>query len=87
MNTKTWTLAAAIGALLTGGVANANHHEGAAGDKVKCYGVAKAGQNDCATSSHSCAGAAKADNDPADWKTMPKEACEKAGGKIEAAKS
>jgi uncharacterized membrane protein len=87
MNTKKWTLAAAIGALMVGGAANANHHEAATGDKVKCFGVAKAGQNDCATSSHSCAGAAKTDNDPAEWKSMPKEECEKAGGKIEAAKS
>jgi uncharacterized membrane protein len=87
MNTKKWTLAAAIGALVVGGVANANHHEAAKGDKVKCYGVAKAGQNDCATSSHSCAGAAKTDNDPGEWKSMPKEECEKVGGTIEAAKS
>jgi len=36
----------------------------------KCYGIAKAGQNDCATKtgSHSCAGQGKKDNDPADWK-------------------
>jgi uncharacterized membrane protein len=46
-----------------------------------CYGVAKAGKNDCATASHSCAGAAKKDNDPTEWKHMPKEECEKAGGK------
>jgi uncharacterized membrane protein len=86
MNTKKLTIAAAIGALLTGGVASAMHHEKAAGDKVKCYGVAKAGQNDCATASHSCAGVAKTDNDPTEWKSMPKDACEKAGGKLEAPK-
>jgi uncharacterized membrane protein len=86
MNTKL-TIAAAVGALLTGGMtANAMHHEKAAGDTVKCYGVAKAGQNDCATSSHACAGVAKTDNDPAEWKSMPKADCEKAGGKTEAPK-
>jgi uncharacterized membrane protein len=86
MNTRNWTIAAAIGALLAGGVASAGTPDkaGEAGDQAKCYGVAKAGKNDCATSSHSCAGAAKTDNDPADWKHMPKEACEKAGGKTEA---
>jgi uncharacterized membrane protein len=87
MNTTNWTIAAALGALLTGGVANAGEagdNAGEAGDKAKCYGVAKAGKNDCATSSHSCAGSAKTDNDPAEWKHMPKEACEKAGGKTEA---
>ena len=30
-----------------------------AGDKEKCYGVAKAGHNDCATKSSSCAGTSK----------------------------
>jgi uncharacterized membrane protein len=83
MHTVKLTIAAAIGALLTGGVATANHHEGEAPESVKCFGVAKAGKNDCATNSHSCAGAAKTDNDPADWKNMPKDECEKAGGKPE----
>jgi len=81
MNIKHVTIAAAIGGLLAAGVAGANHHEGN-DDKVKCYGVAKAGKNDCATASHSCAGAAKTDNDPAEWKKMPKADCEKAGGKV-----
>jgi hypothetical protein len=33
----------------------------AKGEKEKCYGVAKAGQNDCGTATHSCAGKAKKD--------------------------
>jgi len=82
MKLKNLTIAAAVGGLFAAGVANATHHEGGAGDKVKCYGVAKAGKNDCATASHSCAGAAKTDNDPAEWKFMPKAECEKAGGKV-----
>ncbi len=51
--------------------------------KEKCYGIAKAGQNDCATASgsHSCAGQAKMDKDPAEWKYVAKGTCEKAGGK------
>jgi len=49
----------------------------------KCFGVAKAGQNDCASAngSHSCAGQAKKDNDPAEWKYVPKGTCIKMGGK------
>ncbi len=82
MNIKHVTIAAAIGSLLAAGVAGANHHEEGKADQVKCYGVAKAGKNDCATASHSCAGAAKTDNDPAEWKKMPKADCEKAGGKV-----
>ena len=55
-------------------------------EKEKCYGIAKAGQNDCATAtgSHSCAGQAKVDKDPAEWKYVAKGTCEKAGGKVAA---
>jgi uncharacterized membrane protein len=54
------------------------------GAKEKCYGVAKAAQNDCAANGHSCQGQAKADNDPAEWKYVPKGQCETAGGKTSA---
>jgi uncharacterized membrane protein len=50
-------------------------------DKEKCYGIAKAGQNDCGTSTHTCAGQAKKDNAPDEWKYVPKGTCEKVGGK------
>jgi uncharacterized membrane protein len=45
--------------------------------KEKCYGIAKAGQNDCAnlTGTHSCAGQAKADNDANEWKYVAKGTC------------
>ena len=53
----------------------------------KCYGVAKAGQNDCGTAKHACAAqGAKVDNDPAEWKYVAKGTCEKMGGKIAAPK-
>jgi len=50
--------------------------------KEKCYGIAKAGQNDCANLSgtHSCAGQASKDNAPDEWKYVPKGECKKAGG-------
>ena len=69
----------ALGAL--GVATSANAAEGA---KEKCYGVAKAGQNDCAANGHSCQGQAKADNDPTEWKYVPKGECEAAGGKTSA---
>eukprot|EP01030_Chromulinospumella_sphaerica_P024961 gene24961-25073_t len=58
----------------------------AQGNMEKCYGIAKAGQNDCASSNgtHSCAGQAKADNAPTEWKYVAKGTCEKAGGKTTA---
>jgi uncharacterized membrane protein len=55
----------------------------------KCYGISKAGQNDCATKngSHSCAGQGKKDMDPNEWKKVPAGSCEKSGGKLEAPKA
>ena len=53
----------------------------------KCYGVAKAGQNDCGTAKHACAAqGAKTDNDPTEWKYVAKGTCENIGGKIALAK-
>lgn len=48
----------------------------------KCYGVAKAGMNDCASAdgSHSCAGQAAADGDSGEWVYLPKGSCEKIVG-------
>lgn len=83
MNVKNLTIAAAIGTLLAAGAAHASDMGQPQGDKVKCYGIAKAGTNDCATSAHGCAGAAKTDNDPAEWKFAPRAECEKAGGRTE----
>jgi uncharacterized membrane protein len=49
----------------------------AAAEKEKCYGIAKAGQNDCAniSGSHSCAGQSKVDMDKAEWKYVAKGTC------------
>ncbi len=85
MKIRNMAMAAAVGSLLSMGLtATALAGEGA--DKEKCYGVAKAGKNDCAGNSHSCAGQGKMDNDPAEWKYVPKGECEKMGGKTMAPK-
>ena len=54
----------------------------AAQGKDKCFGIAKAGQNDCAALNgvHSCAGQSKADNDPAEWKFVARGTCTQMGG-------
>ena len=57
------------------------HDPDSAASQEKCYGIAKAGQNDCGTARHSCAGKAARDNAPDEWKYVPKGTCEKAGGK------
>ncbi|MYN30720.1 BufA1 family periplasmic bufferin-type metallophore [Duganella levis] len=77
MNKRQALIAAALATVCAAQVAPAV----AADDKEKCYGVAKAGQNDCATSAHSCAGQSKTDSEPGEWKYVPKGTCEKAGGK------
>ena len=52
----------------------------AQGKVEKCYGVAKAGKNDCQTDVSSCAGTAKKDNQPDAWIAVPKGTCEKIVG-------
>lgn len=53
----------------------------------KCYGIAKAGANDCASSgNNSCAGTSKLDADPAAWVYVPEGYCERiVGGSVNAA--
>lgn len=75
MNNRTTNvaLAAAIAAatLLSAG-ANAQ----TAADKERCYGIAMAGKNDCAsTGNNSCSGQAKADYDTKAWKYVAKGTC------------
>ncbi len=51
--------------------------------KEKCYGVAKAGANDCANLSgtHSCAGQSKNAMGADEWNYVATGTCEKMGGK------
>jgi len=51
----------------------------------KCYGVAKAGSNDCASAgNNSCAGTSKADGDKTAWIYVPAGLCTKlVGGSLE----
>ncbi|NHQ85843.1 MULTISPECIES: BufA1 family periplasmic bufferin-type metallophore [Iodobacter] len=53
----------------------------------KCYGVAKAGQNDCAANGHACAGQGTKDMDKAEWKAVKKGTCEKMQGSLMAPKA
>lgn len=48
----------------------------------KCYGIAKAGANDCAstTGAHSCAGMSKVDGDPSEWVYVPAGYCDRIVG-------
>lgn len=50
--------------------------------KEKCFGIAKTGQNDCAsiTGVHSCAGQSKVSGDKCEWKYTAKGTCHSLGG-------
>ncbi|MBI1216658.1 MAG: DUF2282 domain-containing protein [Alphaproteobacteria bacterium] len=49
----------------------------AAGSQEKCYGVVKAGHNDCKTAAHACAGHAAKDGSTSDFVLVPKGLCAK----------
>jgi uncharacterized membrane protein len=72
---------AAIGSLLASSVTT---HAFAADkpqmDMEKCYGVAKAGKNDCAGGAHACAGQSKSDNSGKEFLSLPKGTCERLVG-------
>ena len=49
-------------------------------ESEKCYGLSKAGKNDCQTSNTSCAGTSKKDNQGDAWIYIPKGSCDKVVG-------
>jgi len=72
----------ALMGLVALGVAHTPATQAQATPKEKCYGISKAGQNECAAGKNSCAGSSKVDNDPAAWKLVAKGTCVKVGGKL-----
>lgn len=75
-------IATAIGSLMTFAVVTASGTAVAA-EKMeieKCYGVSKAGKNDCQTSTHACAGTAAMDNQKDSFVVVPKGTCDKIAG-------
>lgn len=46
----------------------------------KCYGIVKAGKNDCGTPKHACAGQAKKDGDKHEWIYVKKGNCKRIVG-------
>jgi uncharacterized membrane protein len=82
---KTSATVTAISSLLSLGAA-ALATPSFAADKVemeKCYGVVKAGKNDCAGPAHACAGQAKVDSGAKEFVAVPKGTCARlAGGSL-----
>lgn len=79
MKTQALVSSALAAALSLGLVAQA---QAADSNKEKCFGIAKASQNDCAnlSGSHACAGLNKVDNGVDEWKYVAKGSCKSAGG-------
>ena len=73
----------AVAGILALGLSQAAMAQDRAGEREKCYGIAKAGENDCGTATHTCAGQAKKDNAPDEWKYVAKGTCQKLGGKTQ----
>ena len=83
MSTRKAMLQSAVAGVLAlaiaqGAAAQAKEKESA---KEKCYGIAKAGQNDCGTAKHTCAGKSTKANAPDEWKYVAKGTCQSLGGK------
>jgi uncharacterized membrane protein len=51
--------------------------------RERCYGVVRAGRNDCGTAHHACAGQAAADRGADEWLMLPAGTCDRiAGGRV-----
>lgn len=75
MNTKLILSTAIAGLVAISASTGASAQEEKKAAKEKCFGIAKAGANDCGTAKHSCAGIATKDNEPDEWKFVAKGTC------------
>ncbi|HWR86924.1 MAG TPA: DUF2282 domain-containing protein [Acidiferrobacterales bacterium] len=84
MQNTRYVITAAIAALTSGGIFASTTAQAAGAvvcaEQERCYGIAKAGKNDCATSSSGCSGSAKQDNLKDAWIYVPKGTCQKVAG-------
>ncbi len=85
-DTKTVVQHSALaGILALGALAATEQAWAAAPEGEKCYGVVKAGKNDCQTATSACAGQSTQDGQPDAFIYLPKGTCEKiVGGSLEA---
>lgn len=85
MNHRNVIITTAIGSLFALGSVGAT-----AADKApveKCFGIVKAGKNDCQTAVSACAGTATKDGQKDAWLYVPKGTCDKiVGGSLKSGK-
>ena len=82
MNTRL-IASSALASVLAMGLLSGAHAADDKGKKEKCFGIAKAGANDCANLSgtHSCAGQSKNAMGADEWNYVAKGSCAQMGGK------
>lgn len=77
-------IAKAISAILALGVSGSVIAEEKMGEPLpgmeKCYGIAKAGMNDCAAGKYKCAGESRIDGDKEAWLNVPTGLCNRIVG-------
>jgi len=71
----------AIAGAMVGAVAASMRHGAQANvERERCYGVTRAGANDCANAVHSCAKQSGTDRDTREWIAVPKGTCLRLAG-------
>ncbi len=70
----------AVAGVLNLATANAAPQNVQCAEVERCYGVSKAGKNDCATATSACAGTSEKDNQRDAWVYTPKGTCAKLSG-------
>ncbi len=79
MNHTRLLITTALATLTTGVLlpATASAADVKCAEQERCFGVARAGKNDCATATSACAGTAKQDFMKDAWVYVPKGTCQK----------
>jgi uncharacterized membrane protein len=75
---------AVAGSMLGAVSMSMRHGSTAQVERERCYGISRAGANDCANSVHSCATQSKTGADMREWVSVPKGTCLRiAGGRLD----
>lgn len=81
MNNTRRNTALALAGLVALGLGSVSQHAAAEEQKMeKCFGVAKAGKNDCQTATSACAGTSTQDGQKDAWLLVPTGTCERLVG-------
>ena len=80
MKTKSVLISTAVTSLIAFGAISMSAQAADDANTEKCYGIAKAGKNDCAAHGHACAAQSKTNSDAKEWIKLPTGTCERIAG-------